>query len=413
MRKNDKTAGLGSPADRSRFVGFLRSSGDALPYRLFKKNEKRRSLANDTRTSALDQAFDFRFRGHRSIARRRLRQRSVRGTIFDRFCRITMLQESVDQTGCKAIATTDAVENLEVFPISRFIELAVRPADRAPIVDRSRFHRSKSCTGRLEIRELLHNTLNHLLELIDFDRRNVFVNPFNFKSETGSVILFVSDHHIDLSGNAAVNLLRLLLATDRIPQRRTIVQVIGNNRSVLLCRRNSFFNNGCGRLRKSGVNPAGMEPANAILTKKLIPIDIARLHLGGRRMSAVGDSDRTANSKSALRKVQAISNFPPEAIERYPLDIRRINATLQNKIFDQPADVVVGKSRNDTGPQSKATAHSAGHIVFSAPFPGSERTGCPHPPLTGVETKHNFAERDEIVFALISRFNFKCRHSFS
>ena len=58
------------------------------------------------------------------------------------------------------------------------------------------------------------------------------------------------------------------------------------------------------------------------------------------------------------------------------------------------ADLIVHKSGDDGGLVTKAFSQAAGGVVFTATFPDLEITRGADPALAGIETKHDFTERD-------------------
>src|ERR1035438_3796291 len=55
-------------------------------------------------------------------------------------------------------------------------------------------------------------------------------------AEAGGEVLLVADHHVDVPGDLAVDLLGLGLAADGLPQAGAVVQVVGDHGAVSLRR---------------------------------------------------------------------------------------------------------------------------------------------------------------------------------
>src|SRR5437762_1040231 len=123
----------------------------------------------DACSHSLHHLHDFLEVRHGSVSRRGHGQRPVRGATFHRPLRILSRQESVNQPGSKGIAPPDAVENFKVFAASCLVELAVRIADRAPIIQSRSLSFPERGGHNLE-RIIFHDLRDHLLETLNFKR---------------------------------------------------------------------------------------------------------------------------------------------------------------------------------------------------------------------------------------------------
>src|SRR6266571_3714908 len=91
-------------------------------------------LTRDARSDSFHHLHHFLQSCHGRVARRRHGQCTVRGTAFHRPLRLLSRQESVNQAGSERIASSYAIENLQVLAVSRLVELAIAIANRAPII---------------------------------------------------------------------------------------------------------------------------------------------------------------------------------------------------------------------------------------------------------------------------------------
>src|ERR1041385_6686904 len=107
----------------------------------------------------------------------------------------------------------------------------------------------------------------------------MLVLPFDFESERRGEIFFIADHHIDERREFAVNRDCSRLATDRLPQRLSIVEIVRDDRAVLARDLHRFTCDGRRRFRERTETPAGMKPARAFATEDLFPIDLTRPQL--------------------------------------------------------------------------------------------------------------------------------------
>jgi hypothetical protein len=83
---------------------------------------------------------------------------------------------------------------------------------------------------------------------------------------------------------------------------------------------------------------------------------------------------------------------------------------LQDKVLDQPANVIVSKRGADGGFESETATETASDIVFAAAFPGLEFSCGSNTTFTGVEAEHDFAEGDHVVLAGTGGFQRQSGH---
>ena len=127
--------------------------------------------------------------------------------------------------------------------------------------------------------------------------------------------------------------------------------------------------------------------------------------LAGRGVAAIRNAHRAAHAEAALGEVESVAHGPADAVEWTPLDERSVHAALQNKIFDQPAHVIVGKRSADRRLQAEAAAQSARDVVFAAAFPDFEFARRAHAAFARIEPEHDFAESNQVVLARTGRFD--------
>ena len=141
----------------------------------------------------------------------------MRRTIFHGLLRIIEFQEAELDAGCERIPPANAVEDFQIIVFPGFVENSVMPEDRRPVVDRRCFHPAQGCSRDLEIRKLFDRRLDHRLERVELDVRDIMIHAFDFETERRGEILFVADHHIHVFRNLAVDLPRLREAADGFP----------------------------------------------------------------------------------------------------------------------------------------------------------------------------------------------------
>src|SRR4029077_8363310 len=104
-----------------------------------------------------------------------------------------------------------------------------------------------------------------------------------------------------------VHFLGLLLAAERFPERRAVVEVVGDDRAVAMCGLHGFqrdFRSGGG---KRAENSARVQPAGALLTENVVPIDVAGLELRDCGVSAIVAAGGGAYAEAAFGEVEAIA----------------------------------------------------------------------------------------------------------
>src|ERR1700719_907609 len=199
----------------------------------------------------------------------------------------------------------------------------------------------------------------------------LFVEARNRKAQCSGEIFLVAQHYIDERRQAAVYFLRFRLSSNRLPERRTIVQIIGNHSAGPLGGFHGFLGDERRGLGESTEDSAGMKPADAILREDLNPVNLARLQLGDGGMPAVGATDCGANAEATLGEIQPVAHGAADPVIWRPADILLADATLQHEVFHKSPDGIVGERRDNGGITTEAALESAGYVVFAAAFPGT------------------------------------------
>src|SRR5947209_1449156 len=192
------------------------------------------------------------------------------------------------------------------------------------------------------------------------------------KAETSSEILLVADHHVNVLGDLLVDRLRAFLTANALPEGGTIVEVVRNNGPVLLGFLDAFNHQRRRGVTERGEDTAGVKPTHSQPAEDVVPIEVARLELARGGVAAVRNAHGAAHTEAAFGEVEAVADDATDTVKRHPFDELGIDAALQNEIFDEPANIVVGKRRANGGFESEATAQAACHVVFAAALPGLE-----------------------------------------
>src|SRR5262249_32402542 len=159
-----------------------------------------------------------------------------------------------------------------------------------------------------------------------------------------------------------INLGSLRLTADRLPQRVAIVQVIAGDHAMLTRRNQSLLRNLRRRLTESAEDASCMKPPSAFFTKYLVPVDLARLQLANRRVSAIRAAQSRPHAKPALGKVQPVARGATNAVILPPDHVRLIDATLVHQVLNQAPHRIVGERRNNRRLHPKTSTQTAADV---------------------------------------------------
>src|ERR1051326_7796430 len=368
------TAANASSADVARMTGTIPTS--------------RMRSTTDTRRSAFHHPLYLGERRHARVAGRRHRQRAVRGAAFDGPLRAAIREEAVDQARCERIAAADPVHDLEIDTRRRFVERAVVPRDRAPVVARRRPRDTQRCRDHLQHWICRAYAADHLLERLDGQRGVMLVDAFDIESQRDAEVFLVAEEDIDERDELAIHRPRFLGAADALPERRTKVEVIREDLSVLARGFHRFAGDVRRCLRQRREDAPGVEPTDAS-GEETIPIDVACRQLRDRRVSAIGTTDRAAHAEAALREIETVARAPADAVIGDP--------ALQHQIFDESSNGIVEERGDDGGAHAEAAPQAARDVVLAAAFPCLKGARRGDASVAGIEAQHHFAEGDEVV----------------
>ena len=129
------------------------------------------------------------------------------------------------------------------------------------------------------------------------------------------------------------------------------------------------------------------------------PVEIAGLYLADGGVAAVGAAGSRAHAEAALGKVEPVAHRAAHAVVWNPVEQRVIDAALQDEVFDQPADGVIGERGGNGGAQAETAAQAAGHVVFAAALPHLKLARGVDAAFAGIEAEHDFAQAQAIPAA--------------
>ena len=159
-------------------------------------------------------------------------------------------------------------------------QLPIPPHDRATVIsDRCwrvnwQNHRHSKAAqgggGDLEVGVLLHGGLDHGFEGVGLDVGDVGVHALDLEAERGGEVLFIADHDIDVVGDFPVHFLGLGEAADGFPERRAVVEVVGDGDAVAFGGFAGFDGEFGGAFGEAGEDAAGVAPADTELAEDVI-----------------------------------------------------------------------------------------------------------------------------------------------
>src|SRR5207247_5149376 len=128
-------------------------------------------------------------------------------------------------------------------------------------------------------------------------------------------------------------------------------------------------------LGKGGEDPAGVEPAGALLAEEGLPVHVAGPELRDRGVAAVRAAEGGAHAEAALREVEAVPGPAAHPVVLDPPQVRRVDPALVDQVLDEAAHRVVDEGGHDRGVEAEAALQPAGDVVLPAALPDLEGTG--------------------------------------
>src|SRR6266403_242033 len=148
-----------------------------------------------------------------------------------------------------------------------------------------------------------------------------------------------------------------------------------------------------------------MKPARALLTKNLIPIDVAGLQLRDGRVPTIVTSQRRTHAEAALRKIEAVARRASHAIVFHPTHQRLVHPALVNEILKELPDWIIGECRYDRSVQAETSLQPACDVVFPSAFANFKGSRRRNAPLARVQPHHDLAQADQVPAAIFLRLD--------
>ncbi len=264
----------------------------------------------------------------------------------------------------------------------------------------------------LEVGELLHHLLDHPLELLALDARDIITHALDLEAERGSEVLFVSEHDVDVLRDLAVDLPAFLSAAAVLPERGPVVEVIADHRTVLVGRLHGVDEHIGGGIGEGRVDSASVEPAHPLLAEETVPVDVTALEPARGGVRPIGDAQSTAYAEAALGEIETHPAVGADAVEGHPFDVRRIDAALENEVLEEQTDIVLGDGGNDRGIEPEALPQCPDDVVLTAALPHTELPRSLYPLVAGVEPEHDLSERNRVPSARGLRSDLQFSHEY-
>src|SRR3974377_1281017 len=131
----------------------------------------------------------------------------------------------------------------------------------------------------------------------------MFIYTLHFKAEGGGEVFLVAKHDVDKRRQFPVHLQGSLFPTDGFPERVAVVEIVGDDHTMFACRLHRFVRDPRCSLRESRENAPGVEPAGSLVSKDLVPIDLARFQLRYRGVAAIRATHGRPYTKTSLGEI--------------------------------------------------------------------------------------------------------------
>ena len=309
-------------------------------------------------------------------------------------------EESIDEAGGEAVAATDSVEDID-FDLGHVHDLTLIKRNGSPVVAACGARCAKSACDEFEIWIRGGHFAEHLFVGGDGEFRKILRYPFEFDPKHRREVLLITEKEIDFADKGAIDFLGFGFAPDGAPEGIAVIEVVRDWSAVGardVHRFRGHIGSGGG---ERGEDSASVEPARPVcVAQDFGPVEVAGFHLADRGVAAVVATCGGSEAESALGEVEAVADGATYTVEGNPAQERRVDSTLEDAVFHQAADGVVGERRGDGRAQAEAAAKAAGDIVFTTAFPQGEVTCTVDAAFAWVEAQHDFAEADAVPTAI-------------
>ena len=309
-------------------------------------------------------------------------------------------KESIDEAGGEAVAAADAIEDID-FDLGHVHDLTLIKRNGSPVVAACGARCAKSACDEFEIWICGGHFAEHLFVGGDGEFRKILGYPFEFDPKHRREVLLITEKEIDFADKGAIDFLGFGFAPDGAPEGIAVIEVVRDWSAVGardVHRFRGHIGSGGG---ERGEDSASVQPARAVCgAEDFGPVEVAGFHLADGGLAAVVATGGGSEAETALGEVEAVADAATYTIEGDPAQERRVDAPLEDAVFHETADCVVGERCGDGGTQAEAAAKTAGDVVFTTAFPDSEVACTVDAAFARVEAQHDFAEADTVPAAI-------------
>jgi len=188
-------------------------------------------------------------------------------------------------------------------------------------------------------------------------------------------ILLVAEHDDRLGAPRRVDLACPGLATDRLPQRGAVIQVVADDCAVTAAARIALLGDSWGRLRERREDAARVKPARALGPKDSVQsISPARsCETAVWPRSEQPSAARTPKPRSV--KFRPVAHGPSDPVVGHPTDVREVHAAFEHEVLDETAYRIVRESGHDRRSHSEDSTRGRGLRCNSPPPSRPETCG--------------------------------------
>src|ERR1039457_4625192 len=356
-------------------------------------------LPLNSRRTAFCECPHLLYRRHGGVAWKRGEQRAVRPTQINRFLRRFARKKTIEETGSKAVAPADAVQDIQ-FAHRRHAVLAADPGHRAPTVAAGGMHVAQRGRDHLDLRVALHHAADHSEKCarIELGFRGDFragdAQPF-------LQVFLVADEHVHVLDDAPQRLARAFRPARAIPELLAEVEIERDHRPGGLGGLHAF-NHKLGRSRREGrEDSAAVKPPHTG-SENGVPIEVARLQQRSGFVRPVVEHHGRAYAVAAVavngRHVRARHAVVLESL------VERLHAHGLHALRDQVADGVIDHGGGDSRGHAETIRQIGGDVVLPAADVNLALGRLTKWNHAGIQAVNQRAERQQVEGAVLTNY---------
>lgn len=166
---------------------------------------------------------------------------------FERRLWIASAEKAVDKAGDEAVSRADAVEDVETRVVAAAVKFAVMPSESSPVIDVGGVNAAQSSGDGFEIGIFGSEGAHERTEGVRLDMEEIASIGVVW-TRLGRAVGEHTDHDIDVRGEAMIERLSGREAAAFLPERRPVIEVIGDGHTVAFGGFTSLNGKLCGAL---------------------------------------------------------------------------------------------------------------------------------------------------------------------